>query len=567
MKNYTLVTFIYLMIANPLNRHYFSLHDLGQDLTFYPKKLIFVLIFVRTIHFHLSTILTMTFYSLYKAGFCFLHQLKCLLKIKPQNLALSMVGLLVLPVHNNCWAWGQHSNASYRALENLPEISTADLVEVQSLDSFLKVQEHNIQKLLQKQEIWAQENIKNYPRLPPNLRFIAGNFRNDAQRRQSFISALRIAADTRFALYVQTDPRLPNPTELSPLATENVISPSLHKWVQGGYFYQLKPGQKLTALSILATATDEPDWGFDMMLWEDSPSSWGKIYGMGTQPFSTVSGPLASQSPFHSGFYFEQRLVNVANPRLSESYPLLRIHQFSTLAELAFTNGHDYWGWRFLGNGLHYLQDLTQPYHASVTPGETTAYLAGLHLLDSLGMSQRKNELFLKNSNRNLMLDRYQTQMLQKQSNKRYDSIAEVALKNTMLEDRLPKWNYQYPKNVVAKEAFLFSEKLAETLSQTLPEKLLNDPYFDFSQQRADFDLMTLVAQSGAEKQLELEGTIARLLEQFGIHSRQMVKAILMQSLPNINNNSTELVMSAPSSGQGLVQKTLKKDWLKLNAN
>lgn len=567
MKNYTSVTFIYSMIANPTNRNCFSHPGLSQYLTFYRKKLIFVPFFVRTIHFQLSIILTMTFYSLYKVGFCFLHQLKCLIKIKPQNLALGVVGFLFFPLQNNCWAWGQHSSASYRALENLPEISTAELVEVQTLDTFLKAQEHNIQKLLHKQEIWAQENVKNYPRLPHNLKFIAGNFRNDAQRRQSFISALRLAADTRFALYLQTDPRLPNPTELSPLATDIVVSPSVQKWVQASHFYNIKPGQKITALSTLATATDEPDWGFDMLLWEDSPSSWGKTYGFGTQPFSSVSGPLASQSPFHSGFYFEQRLVNVANPRLSENYPLMRIHQFSTLAELAFTTGHDYWGWRFLGNGLHYLQDLTQPYHASITPGETSAYLAGLHLLDSLGMSQRKNELFLKNSNRNLMLDRYQTQMLQKQSNKRYDSIAEVALKNTMLEDRLPKWNFQYPKNVVAKEAFLFSEKLAETLSQTLPEKLLNDPYFDFSQQRPDFDLMTLVAQSGAEKQLELEGTIARLLEQFGIHSRQMVKAILMQSFPNINNNSTELVMSAPSSGQGLVQKSLKKDLLKLNAN
>lgn len=557
------------MIANQPTRNRLSPSCEGVFLTFYPKKLNFMQSFVRTIHFQLPIISALNFLLIKK----FILNFKSYFLIARDNIKTSLyfaflsIAIFLLP--NSANAWGSHSTASYRALENMPEISSADLVEVQSLDVFLRTQETNIFKLLQKQEIWAQDHLRHYPKLPATLKFTAGNFRNDLQRRQAFIAALRIAGDTKFALYLQVDPKNPNSIDSSPLNPELVSNLASQKNTFGNSFLGVKQGQKISALSVIATATDEPDLGFDINLWEDSPSTWGKFYGFGNQPFTNIQGLNASQGPFHSAFYYETRLVYLANPKLSETYPLLRIYQFSSLAELAFTTGHDYWGWRFLGNALHYLQDLTQPYHASITPGETSAYIAGLQLLDSIGMSQRKSEHLVRISNRHLMLERYQSQMLQKMPNKRYDSIAEVALKNTLLEDRLPKWNIMYAKHIVAKEAYHFSEQLADTLEQTLPEKFLNDPYFDFSQLKPDFDLMTLVAQSGTDKQLELEGSIARLLEQFGIHSRNMVKTVLAQSFPNLSTtiNANTEINSPSNGGLGLVPKSIKKDQLKLNAN
>lgn len=557
------------MIANQPTRNRVSPCCEGVLLTFYPKKLNFMQSFVRTIHFQFPIISTLNYLLIQQIflglkNYFFTEQAS----IKT-CLFVFFFSAVIFFFPNFASAWGNHSSASYRALENLPEISSADLVEVQTLDTFLKSQESNIAKLLLKKENWAQEHLKHYPKLPSNLKFTAGSFRSDLQRRQAFIAALRIAGDTKFALYLQTDPKNPNALESSPINPELISSFASQKNTSANNFLGVKPGQKISALSVIATATDEPDLGFDINLWEDSPSTWGKIYGFGNQPFSNIHGLNASQGPFHSAFYNENRLVYLANPKINETYPLLRIYQFSNLAELAFSSGHDYWGWRFLGHALHYLQDLTQPYHASITPGETSAYLAGLQLLDSIGMSQRKNEHLLRISNRHLMLERYQSQMLQKVPNKRFDSIAEVALKNTLLEDRLPKWNIWYAKNVVAKEAYHFSEKLADTLEQTLPEKFLNDPYFDFSQLKPDFDLMTLVAQSGTDKQLELEGSIAKLMEQFGIHSRNMVKTVLAQSLPNLTTNiNANIEINPPSNGGlGLVPKSIKKDQLKLNAN
>jgi len=39
------------------------------------------------------------------------------------------------------------------------------------------------------------------------------------------------------------------------------------------------------------------------------------------------------------------------------------------LARLAFDSGHDYWGWRYLSRGAHYLADLGHPFHVKALPG------------------------------------------------------------------------------------------------------------------------------------------------------------------------------------------------------
>ena len=73
-----------------------------------------------------------------------------------------------------------------------------------------------------------------------------------------------------------------------------------------------------------------------------------------------------------SRFYFENAIVFKAAPFLAQTHVEYRVRQYMTLARFAFAQGHPYWGYRFLGWGLHYLQDLSQPYHASILPGVGT---------------------------------------------------------------------------------------------------------------------------------------------------------------------------------------------------
>ena len=100
--------------------------------------------------------------------------------------------------------------------------------------------------------------------------------------------------------------------------------------------------------------------------------------------------------------------MKTAAPFVAGAYPLLRVHQFSGLAELAFRTGHPYWGWRFAGWALHYVQDLTQPYHARVLPGVGVTRMLWVNAIDMIGIHGPKNDAVTLVSNRHTAIENYQ---------------------------------------------------------------------------------------------------------------------------------------------------------------
>jgi hypothetical protein len=119
--------------------------------------------------------------------------------------------------------------------------------------------------------------------------------------------------------------------------------------------------ETITALEILATFSDEPDWEMDQGLFLI------ERYGYGDVLYGGTTG-LSSQAPFHMAFLWENPLLVRALPWLRVSYLEERVQVFSALAGLAFAYDAPYWGWRFKAWAMHYLQDLTQPYHARAFP-------------------------------------------------------------------------------------------------------------------------------------------------------------------------------------------------------
>jgi len=119
--------------------------------------------------------------------------------------------------------------------------------------------------------------------------------------------------------------------------------------------------ETLPAMDILVTFSDEPDWGMDQNLFPIEE------YGYGLPPFGARTGK-SSQAPFHMAFFHENLLIRCLLPRLDVSCLPGRLKLFRDLAGLAFRTGADYWGWRFAAWSTHYLQDLTQPYHATPFP-------------------------------------------------------------------------------------------------------------------------------------------------------------------------------------------------------
>jgi hypothetical protein len=54
-----------------------------------------------------------------------------------------------------------------------------------------------------------------------------------------------------------------------------------------------------------------------------------------------------------------------------------------------------------------HIQDLTQPYHASLLPGVSTLRMLGINLLAVLGWPRMKDEMIVLLSNRHFALERY----------------------------------------------------------------------------------------------------------------------------------------------------------------
>ncbi len=117
------------------------------------------------------------------------------------------------------------------------------------------------------------------------------------------------------------------------------------------------PGETVSPSQVFATFSDEPDWGMDQNLYPI------REYGYGPAPFGAETGK-SSQAPFHMAFLHENPIVTALVPDLRRSFMEQRIRVSFALARTAFAHRVDYWGWRFAAWAAHYLQDLTQPYHA-----------------------------------------------------------------------------------------------------------------------------------------------------------------------------------------------------------
>ena len=426
-------------------------------------------------------------------------------------------------------AWGNHTLASYRAFERMPEVANASSVTAEPLEAFLRAEENTIEALLASQEAWALANLESYPEQPVELAFHADPARTDEARRQAFLMALRVAPNSRFALYIQPDPRNPVGGANLPNSVVNTLAElpgPAHR------FLALKPGEQVSALAVLATATDEPDYGLDVYLWEDSPSTWGKLYGFGAQPFGNPAIAYASQAPFHMAFLHENRLVYLAAPFVKRSFVLLRSQQYTTLSALAFRTGHAYWGWRFAGLSLHYLQNLTQPYHASLAPDHSSLRLLGAQTLAKTGLYGMRNELLVLRANRRMVLQKLQTELLLRDAANRQEGAMEKALHNIERDKSYPDWSDRYLREVVSLQACNAAAPLAQTLVAAMPAALVSDPGFDFGARDTAISLLGELGRSDNPEHARLESAIAELMLNLGAHSRNALRGILRAGDP-----------------------------------
>ncbi|MBF7731528.1 phospholipase [Pseudomonas sp. N040] len=424
-----------------------------------------------------------------------------------------VLSLLLAGIPAPAMAWSNHSLGTALALKGSSSLEGVAPVEVESLESFLSAEAEGLQVLLDSQEAYARASFQGYPERPDELRWIVAG---EGDRRQDFLQALRINPETKLATFVQPVPGTSDWKDRPLLPMGQVmVYRDLSQWGNRYRFYEVQPGDRLSALSVVATASDEPDYGHDINLFSDTPGSAGTRYNFGPQPFGDSRFEYSSQAPFHMGFYHESGLLTTAAPYLAKTYPEQRAFQYFGLARYAFETGHPYWGYRFLGWGLHYVQDLTQPYHAKVMPGSSTANLLWVSVKDMLGYPDARAAVLKRVADRHTAIESFQLAWLSSliaegnSANPMFNAYSDTAS-----DKSYPSYDVDYLRNVVSAQAYASADELDKQIGLSMAS----------SPQPSGFtDSNKLVSSNQVDPQMQ--AVLVELIRHYGAHSRNAVAA------------------------------------------
>lgn len=430
---------------------------------------------------------------------------------------------LVSGLFGPAYGWSEHPMVVYPVLKSMPGVANAAPVEVKSLLRFLQEEQEGLERLLAEQEAWAREHIPNYSPRPDTLAFSATGPDGDLLVR--FYTAIRLNPNVKMALYLHLLPgqeagarEQVSPYELTTLST-------IYEMLFTTYV-RLSEGEQVLPIDVLSTATDEPDYGFDLGLFVDNGTTWGQHYGFGEQPFGNPGLEYGSQAPFHMGFYHESWLVFAAAPFLKRTYVDYRIHLYQTLSQYAFSAGQEYWGWRFMGWAMHYLNDMSMPYHTTVMPAKRALPMIWINLKAMLGFPRSRDNAIQLLSNRHTVYEQFQWQVLRQAHLAGDEDHPFLVALSEPLE--MQAYDHDFPRKVAARESNRAARKNDRLLRRYVPRELVSDPGNEISGSHELDKLMEVILDhKGTEAVDELTRMIAGRFRALGMHTRSFVEYML----------------------------------------
>jgi hypothetical protein len=411
-------------------------------------------------------------------------------------------------------AWTDHASLLWPVVRAMPAMNERSVV-VETLEDFLAVEEVGLARLLRDEEQRSRERYAHYAPRPEVLTFTAGA--PDARR--AFLEAIRVNPSLAYAPYRQrmiddeddAGARVLGWSDLTFLAGDDA-----HESLA---YLPLAAGDRVTPAQVLATASDEPDLGIDIGLFEDNGTAHGARYGFGAQPFGNPNLDYGSQAPFHMGFYHLDWLTRTAQPGLLRTYPAWRVDLFGALARYAFATGHDYWGWRFAGWALHYIGDLAQPYHAQPLPGVSTARALWWVA------SGRSGDAVQLVSNRHGVIESYQFERLRTVLAAGH---AGAPLLAALGDSAAPAWHDSTLIDGLARESVAAGAALDAALVVAVPARYVSDPTFEWTGSGEEPHIVNAVRNGGGEEAVAaLDASLARQLRRFGRYARAWVNQLL----------------------------------------
>lgn len=260
-------------------------------------------------------------------------------------------------IASTTFSWNTHCLITQGALVGFPTLPLSETVSVVPVEEFVRIAGRAVQEV-------TQRVVEGVPTAVPDFR---SSLRMNPRFTFSYVRCLNRH---------EIAPSLPhNPSRSGPPASS---------------YRTVAENDHITVLDILATHSDEPDWGMDQNLFcvDD--------YGFGNPPFGTREGK-SSQAAFHMAFFHEPWLLRLLAPTTRVSFLPDRFRLCCDLARVAQSYQIHYWMWRFRAWALHYLQDLTQPYHARALPFSLIRLLKAWFTTLSREQFSRRYKIYLMN--------------------------------------------------------------------------------------------------------------------------------------------------------------------------
>ncbi|MBF0396879.1 MAG: hypothetical protein HQK78_08915 [Desulfobacterales bacterium] len=438
--------------------------------------------------------------------------------MNPKTFIQVIVFCLFLPI--NAMGWTNHATLAYPIFFSFPEVKNASSIKVETIEHFLKTEQKGLVRLLYDEDVWAKKNIYAYPHSLERIKFRDNILSSELKTR--FLMAIRVNPYSRLVPYIQI------------LNSDDKKNNTILNWqdvslIKSDYKYlDIKPGEIISAFEILTTACDEPDNGLDIGVWEDNNTEFGKIYGFGNQPFGNPKLEYSSQAPFHMGFFHESDIIYLMASFIKKTYVEYRIHLYQSLAKYAFETGHKYWGFRFMGWGMHYVQDLTQPYHSTLLPGISVPSMLWINLLDNIAIRSPKNDALQLVTNRHLAIENYQYNLLKEAiENYLLNHNLTKALGDSTNDSQYVEFTNLTPRKVISKKSNSYANETDKILERCLPKRLVSEPSYIFEKTEPDINVLSEIRKNEPEAEKILEELLIKLLVPAGAHSRNYFRSIL----------------------------------------
>ncbi|MEA1675138.1 hypothetical protein [Nitrospirillum sp. BR 11163] len=442
---------------------------------------------------------------------------------RPLRRCLCLTAAFFFAAQPVAWAWSGHALCTWDAVGTMPQVA-GHSVPAEALTTFLAMEAAALPKVLDEEEQWARANVPFYAPRPDALAFKAADGAEPAALKQAFVHAIRVNEDVPFALYLQRQPgtvaaagREMTWSALSILKDAGDID---QKRIE-----RVEEGEALSVADVIATATDEPDFGLDIGLFQDNGQKQGALYNFGPQPFGNPLLDYGSQAPFHMGFYHEAGILYKAAPFLQHTYPEARVHLYMTLSRFAFAQGHPYWGWRFAGWAAHYVQDMAQPYHARVLPGVGTVSMLWTSVLDKVGVHGPRIAALNRVTNRHTALENYQkNRMTAALAQGDKDDPLVAALRDTSGDATVQRLQPTTLRDVSSVQSVAAADALDAQVERSFPARYVSDAATNLDGK--DADLYALSRQATAAEQAKLAGLVADRMRQVGRDTRAVIRAV-----------------------------------------